>query len=333
VSSTTQGADPATLGNMDVRTRVGDRELSLSNLDKVLFPEAGWTKGEVINYYVQVAEVLLPHVSDRAVTRLRLPDGVGEDTPQFYEKNAPSGCPSWVPRREVAVVDSSKPDGTISYVMVDAPATLVYLANLASLELHVPQWRISSANPDEPITLPGEQPDTNDPLADRIVVDCDPGEGITMVENARAAMIVGTELARDDLIAVPRTSGNKGLQVSAAIAPVDCETARHYVKELATRLARRHPDLFVATMDKRLRKGRIFLDYNQNLAARNTVAPYSLRARPRPRVATPLTWDEVAAVDDPDALRFSPEQVLERVADHGDLAADLLIEDPAPLPD
>lgn len=318
---------------MEVRTRVGDRELSLSNLDKVLFPEAGWTKGEVINYYVQIADVLLPHLADRAVTRIRFPDGVTEDGPQFYEKNAPSGCPDWVPRREVSVVSSSKPDTTIGYVVVDGPATLVYLANLASLELHVPQWRISSADSDAPITLPGDEPGPNDPLADRIVVDCDPGEGITMVENAQAAMIVGAALADDDLIAVPRTSGNKGLQVSAAIAPTDCETARHYVKDLATRLARRHPDMFVATMDKRVRRGRIFLDYNQNLAARNTITPYSLRAQqPQPRVATPLSWDEVAAVDSPDALRFSPEQVLQRIADHGDLASDLFLDDPAPLP-
>lgn len=322
---------------MDVRTRVGDQELSLSNLDKVLFRESGWTKGEVINYYVQIAEVMLPHITDRAVTRIRFPDGVAEDDPQFYEKNAPAGCPDWVPRREVSLTGSSQPDGskpgsTISYVVVDDPATLVYLANLASLELHVPQWRISSTDADRAITLPGEEPGPNDPLADRIVVDCDPGEGITMIENAQAAMIVGAALADDDLIAVPRTSGNKGLQVSAAIEPVDCETARRYVKELAIKLARRHPDLFVATMDKRVRKGRIFLDYNQNLAARNTIAPYSLRARPQPRVATPLTWDEVAAVDSPDALRFAPEQVLERVAEHGDLAADLFLDHPAALP-
>lgn len=318
---------------MEVRTRVGERELTLSNLDKVLFPEADWTKAEVINYYVQIAEVLLPHISDRAVTRIRFPDGVGEGTPQFYEKNVPSGCPEWVRRQPVLTTD-----GTVSYVVADDAATLVLLANLASLELHVPQWRISSATPSPSegggtaITLPAGTPRASDPLADRIVVDCDPGEGMTMIDNARAALIIGAELAHDDLIAVPKTSGNKGLQISAAIAPTSCVAAWRYVKSLAVRLAQRHPDLFVATMDKQARAGHIFLDYNQNLAARNTIAPYSLRARPQPRVATPVSWDEVAAVDSPHALRFSPEQVLARVAEQGDLAADLFLDDPAELP-
>lgn len=314
---------------MEVRTRVGERDLSISNLDKVLFPETGWTKAELINYYLQVAEVLLPHVSDRAMTRIRYPDGVVAGAPQFYEKNVPSGCPDWVDRQPVRTSD-----GTVSYVVVDDAATVVYLANLASIEFHVPQWRISSATPiDGAIVLPDENGAQSDPQADRIVVDCDPGDGITMVENARAAMIIGAELAADDLIGVPRTSGGKGLQVCAAIAPAPAETARRYVKQLASRLAGRHPDLFVTTMDKRARVGRIFLDYNQNLAARNTVATYSVRAREAPRVATPLTWDEVVAVDAPDALRFSPEQVLERIAEHGDLAADLLVPDPPPLPE
>jgi|GEM_PF-161522 len=313
---------------MDVRTRVGDRDLSISNLDKVLFPATGWTKAELINYYLQVAEVLLPHVTDRAMTRIRYPNGVADDEPQFYEKNIPSGCPAWVARQPVRTSD-----GVVSYVVVDDAATVVYLANLASIEFHVPQWRISSAVPiDGMIVLPDEEGEQSNPLADRIVVDCDPGEGITMVENAQAAMIIGAELAGDDLIGVPRTSGGKGLQVCAAIAPTPCETARRYVKDVATRLARRHPDLFVATMDKRVRTGRIFLDYNQNMAARNTVASYSVRARDEPRVSTPLTWDEVVAVTEPDDLRFSPEQVLERIAEHGDLAADLLLPDPPPLP-
>ncbi|MGD7706603.1 non-homologous end-joining DNA ligase [Microlunatus sp. Y2014] len=313
----------------EVFTRVGEQNLRITNLDKVLFPEVGWTKAEVINYYLQVAPIAIPHLSDRAVTRIRFPNGVAADQPSFYEKNLPSGCPDWVARQPVRTSD-----GIVSYLLVGDPETLVYLANLAALELHVPQWTVSSATPDADgvVTLPGHDPQPADPLADRIVVDCDPGEGITMVDNAKAAMIIGAELAGDGLIPVPKTSGNKGLQVSAAIAPTGCEAARAYVKGLATRLAERHPDLFVVTMDKKVRAGHIFLDYNQNMAARNTVAPYSLRAREAPRVATPVTWDEVAAVDAPDALRFSPEEVLARIEEHGDLAEDLLIDDPPALP-
>ncbi|MDN5725689.1 MAG: non-homologous end-joining DNA ligase [Propionibacteriales bacterium] len=314
----------------DVWTTVGDQQLSLSNLDKVLFPEAGWTKAEVINYYVQIAPTLLPHIVDRAVTRIRFPDGVGELAMQFYEKNLPPGCPDWVGRQQVRTSD-----GVVSYVTADNAATLVYLANLAALELHVPQWSIGSATPDTDgvITLPGKEPAEADPLADRIVVDCDPGPGITMIDNARAAMIIAAELAGDGLIPVAKTSGNKGLQVSAAIAPAPCEDARAYVQAVASRLSRRHKELFVVQVAKAARANRIFLDYNQNMAARNTIAPYSLRARPHPRVATPLTWDEVAAVDDPTALQFSPEDVLARVTEHGDLAEDLLITDPPALPD
>ncbi|MFX4272912.1 non-homologous end-joining DNA ligase [Propionibacteriaceae bacterium Y1685] len=313
----------------DVWTTVGDQQLSLSNLDKVLFAEAGWTKAEVINYYLQIAPVMLPHITDRAVTRIRFPDGVGENALQFYEKNLPPGCPDWVGRQPVRTSE-----GVVSYVTADDAATLVYLANLAALELHVPQWSISSATPDDDqvITLPGKEPIESDPLADRIVVDCDPGPGITMIDNARAAMIIAAELAGDGLIPVAKTSGNKGLQVSAAIAPAPCEAARAYVHTVAVRLAQRHKDLFVVQVAKAVRANRIFLDYNQNMAARNTIAPYSLRARPSPRVATPLTWDEVAEVDDPQGLQFTPEQVLDRIEEHGDLAEDLLIDDPPLLP-
>ncbi|HIT76115.1 MAG TPA: non-homologous end-joining DNA ligase [Candidatus Avipropionibacterium avicola] len=311
---------------MDVRTQVGERQLTLSNLDKVLFDD-GWTKAEMIDYYVRVAPVMLPHLQDRAATRVRFPDGVAAN--QFYEKNAPSGCPDWVRRDEVATGD-----GTVAYVVVDDPATLVLLANLASVEFHVPQWRFDSAE-QRPVTIPESDGASrpSDPLADRIVIDCDPGEGITMLDSAQAALIIGAELASDDLIGLPRTTGSKGLQIAAAIRPSPTEQARGYVRRLAERLARRHPDRFVTTMDKKRRIGHIFLDYNQNMAARNTVCPYSLRGRPSPGVATPLTWDEIAAVERPtDDLRFSPEQVLERIEDHGDLAGELFTEDPPPLP-
>ncbi|MFL6027225.1 MAG: non-homologous end-joining DNA ligase [Friedmanniella sp.] len=326
----------------DVTTSVGDRVLGLSNLDKVLYPAAGYTKAEVIHYYLQIAPVILPHIRDRAMTRLRYPDGVrfterredrGGSTPPpggaFYEKNAPAGTPEWVPRQRIGTSD-----GVIDYVVVEEPATLVWLANLAALELHTPQWTISSgsAGADGVLDLPGDDPRPGEPLADRVVVDLDPGAGMTIVETARAALIVAAEMARDGLVPVPQSSGSKGIQVYAAVAPCRSRDAWAYVKRLNAAMARAYPDFFIAGMSVEQRRGRIYVDYNQNLAARNTIAPYSMRGRELPSVATPVSWEEVGAVSASEDLRFSPEQVLERVAEHGDLAADLLEADRPPLP-
>lgn len=305
-----------------IRTRVAGRDLSVVNLDKVMYPATGYTKAEVISYYSQIADVLLPYVADRALTRVRFPDGV--EGPSFYEKNAPAGTPPWV--RTERILTS---DGPISYVVADEPATVVWLANVAALELHVPQWRISAL---DPTTAQAGALERGDPLVDRVVVDLDPGEGMTMVEVARAALIAAERLASDGLVPVPQTSGSKGIQVYAAVAPVAARRAWAYVKELNVALHRRQPDFFVSTMSIAERAGRIYVDYNQNLAARNTIAPYSMRGRTHPSVATPLTWEEVAAVSRPDGLRFSPEQVLARVAEQGDLAADLLHPDRPALP-
>jgi bifunctional non-homologous end joining protein LigD len=325
-----------------VTTSVGERVLSLTNLDKVLYPAAGYTKAEVIHYYLQIAPVILPHIRDRAVTRLRYPDGVrfaerreerGGSTPPpggaFYEKNAPAGTPEWVPRRRVGTSD-----GVIDYVVVEEPATLVWLANLAALELHTPQWTVSSgtAGDDGVVDLPGDEPRPGEPLADRVVVDLDPGAGMTIVETARAALIVAGEMAGDGLVPVPQSSGSKGIQIYAAVAPCRSRDVWAYVKGLNAAMARTYRDFFIASMSVEQRAGRIYVDYNQNLAARNTIAPYSMRGRELPSVATPVTWEEVGAVSGPDDLRFSPEQVLQRVTEHGDLAADLLHADRPPLP-
>ena len=326
----------------DVVTTVDDRVLSLSNLPKVLYPATGFTKAEVISYYLEIAPVILPHVRDRAMTRLRYPDGVrfegprqerGGTTPPptgaFYEKNAPAGTPGWVPRQRIGTSD-----GVIDYVLVEEPATLVWLANLAALELHTPQWTVSSGRPgaDGVIDLPGEEPRPGEPLADRVVVDLDPGAGMSIVETARAALVVAAAMAADGLVPVPQSSGSKGIQVYAAIAPCRSRDAWAYTKRLNATMAKAYPDFFVASMSVEQRAGRIYVDYNQNLAARNTIAPYSLRGRERPSVATPVTWEEVGAVSGPEDLRFSPEDVLGRVAEHGDLAADLLGEERPPLP-
>ena len=307
---------------------VGGRTLTLSNLDKVLFPAVGYTKAEVISYYAQIAPTLLPYLVDRALTRIRFPDGVGEDR-SFYEKNAPKGTPDWV--RTAPVLTS---DGLVHYVVAEEEATVVWLANLAALEMHVPQWTISSAIPDAEgvIHLPEGDPRPGEPLANRVVVDLDPGAGMTVVDCARAALMVAALLADDGLIPVPQTSGSKGMQVYAAVALCRSADVTAYVRHLGRQLKRAQPDLFVLTMSVAQRAGHIYVDHLQNIAAKNTVSPYSLRGREHPGVATPLTWDEVGAISAPEDARFTPEQVVERVARHGDLAADLLIGAPASLP-
>jgi bifunctional non-homologous end joining protein LigD len=312
----------------DLVTRVGGRTLTLTNLDKVLYPSVGFSKAEVIDYYLRIAPVMLPHIRDRAMTRLRFPDGVGPDRVPFYEKNAPMGTPDWVRRVKV-----NTSDGIIDYIVADDEAAVVWLANLAALEMHVPQWTVSSATPEAGIiSLPELEPHAGEPLANRVVVDLDPGAGMTIVDSARAALIVAARLAEDGMLPIAQTSGSKGIQVYAAIAPTRSKSAWGYVKQINASLHKAQPDFFVATMSVEQRAGRIYVDYNQNLAARNTIAPYSMRGRERPAVATPVTWEELGSVRGPDDLRFTPEDVLARVADHGDLAADLLTLNAPALP-
>ena len=315
-------------GAADILTHIGDRTLTLTNLDKVLYPSVGFTKAEVIDYYLRIAPLMLPYIRDRVMTRLRFPDGVGPDKTPFYEKNAPMGTPDWVRRVQV-----NTSDGIIDYVVADDAAAVVWLANLAALEMHVPQWTVSSATAvDGIVNLPEVEPRSGEPLANRVVVDLDPGTGMTIVDSSRAALIVAAKLAGDGMIPIAQTSGSKGIQVYAAIAPTRSKTAWAYVKQLNATLHKAQPDFFVATMSIQQRAGRIYVDYNQNLAARNTIAPYSMRGRERPAVATPVTWEELGDVRGPDDLRFSPEDVLSRVAEYGDLAADLLSADAPPLP-
>lgn len=343
----------ARLGRMaDVQTAVAGRVLTLTNLDKVLYPATGFTKAEVINYYLQVAPTLLPHLADRVITRLRFPNGIGPaGSPvgsaaspyggshrfpattaplpggSFYEKNAPNGTPSWVRRQLIGTSD-----GVVDYVLAEDEATLVWLANLAALELHVPQWTLQVTDTvDGVLPLPESEPRLGEPLANRVVVDLDPGEGVTMADCARAALLVAGVMAADGLVPIAQTSGSKGIQVYAAVQPCRSQQSWSYVKWINQTLAKQYPDFFVTTMSVAARAGRIYVDYNQNLAARNTISPYSLRGRKLPSVATPITWDELGEVG-PTGLRFSPETVLQRIEEHGDLAADLLDPDPPVCP-
>jgi bifunctional non-homologous end joining protein LigD len=210
---------------------------------------------------------------------------------------------------------------------------VVWLANLAALELHAPQWTVGSASTrDGVVQLAHTDPQPGEPLANRVVVDLDPGAGMTIVDTAKAALIVAERMFSDGLVPVPQTSGSKGIQLYAAISPCRSRDAWAYVKRLNSSLAKAYPDFFIASMSVAQRAGRIYVDYNQNLAGRNTIAPYSMRGRDIPAVATPVTWDELGAVHGADDLRFRPEDVLDRVDGDGDLAADLLLEDRPVLP-
>ena len=294
----------------EVRVQVDGRTLTISNLHKVLYPRTGFTKGEVLNYYAQVSPVLLPYLRDRCVTRIRWPHGVGDAS--FFEKNAPAGTPSWVRTAKVPTTGSraQSSSDTLVFPIVDDLATLTWLVNLAALELHVHQWTVGRNG----------QPRN----ADRLVIDLDPGEPAGLHECCQVALMVRDKLAERGLDARPVTSGSKGLHLYADLPkrlPSDESTA--LAKAVAEELQGEQPKLVTATMTKARRGGKVFLDWSQNAGSKTTISPYSLRGRERPTVATPVGWDEVEeGAEDPLGLeQFSPSQVLERIAEHGDLFA------------
>ncbi len=285
---------------------IGDREVEISNLDKVMYPSTGFTKGEVIDYYTRIAPVMLPHLADRPVTRIRYPDGV--DAPHFFEKNKPGGTPAWVRLENLPVPGSTKSRETIDFVVVDELATMVWLANLAALELHTPQWRI------------GADPDL-------LVVDLDPGAPAGLRECCAVAVLMRDRLAADGIAAYPKTSGRKGMQLCCPISGTQPSTVvADYAHRVAEELATMVPASITAKMAKQIRPGKVFIDWSQNAAAKTTVTPYSLRAGSAPTVSTPLTWDETVAMatGDQPAEQFPADVALIRVEQHGDLLADLL---------
>jgi bifunctional non-homologous end joining protein LigD len=291
-----------------ITVQVEDRKLALTNLGKVLYPEVGFTKGEVIDYYSRIAPVLLPHLADRPLTVKRYPNGV--DAPFFFEKNASRGTPEWVRTVTLPVPGSTMKRETIDYLVVEELATLVWLGNLAALEMHVPQWRVP------PVGSKARKPTT-----DVLVFDLDPGAPAAIGECCEVALLVRDLVAADGLTLTAKTSGSKGMQVSAPVSVDDPEFTSGYAHWVARELEAKHPKLIVSRMTKSLRPGKIFVDWSQNNPAKTTVAPYSIRARDEPTVSTPLTWDEVSEAG---LLRFTTAQVLDRVAEHGDLFGDTL---------
>jgi bifunctional non-homologous end joining protein LigD len=282
-----------------VTVEVDGRQLSLSNLDKVMYPTTGFTKGQVIDYYTRVAPALLPHLRDRPLTLKRYPNGV--EGGHFYEKQCPSHRPDWV--RSEPVELSSK---TIQFCICDDVPTLVWLANLADLELHPSLSKV---------------PEIERPTL--MAFDLDPGPGTGLPECCEVALILREALARLGLECFAKTSGSKGIQVYVPLN-VDDLDYDHGTKLLSNALARHleseHPKLIVSSQRKELRKDRVLIDWSQNDEHKTTVSVYSLRARDRPTVSTPLSWDEVEE-GDADALVFEAEDVLARVEEHGDLFA------------
>jgi bifunctional non-homologous end joining protein LigD len=303
-----------------VEVDVDGRRLRLSNLDKTFYPAAGFTKGQVLDYYVRIAPALLPHLRDRPLTLKRYPDGV--EGAFFYEKRCPSHRPRWV--RTEAVWSEGNRD-VIPYCVVNDLPTLVWVANLADLELHTPLHRA---------------PHVERPTA--LVFDLDPGAPADAVTCCEVALLLRALLARLGLEAFAKTSGSKGVQV---YVPLQVETSygetKAFARAAAELLASRRPDLVVSSMKRSLRTGKVLIDWSQNDAHKTTVCVYSLRARERPTVSTPLEWEEVRralSAADPAALAFEAGEVLARVKRLGDLFAPVLelrqrLPPPSSLPD
>ncbi|GII57003.1 hypothetical protein Pth03_53920 [Planotetraspora thailandica] len=283
-----------------VRVKVEDHELTLSNLTKVLYPASGFTKAEVIDYYTRTAPAMIPHLSGRPLTVKRFPNGV--DGQSFFEKNAPAHTPEWVRKATLPVPGSTKNRDTIDFAIIDDLPSLVYYANLAAIEFHVPMWRVDQAGRPQP-------PDT-------LVFDLDPGSPADIVDCCRVALLLRDELDHDGLHCYPKTSGNKGMQL---YVPWDRGPGTaDYAKALARRLEEAHPEV-TSVMARKVRPGRVFIDWSQNNPAKTTVAPYSLRANPMPTTSTPLLWEEVETCDDAARLVFTAPDALARVERHGDL--------------
>jgi len=280
---------------------VGGRKLSVSNLDKILYPKVGFTKGQVIDYYIRVAPVLLPHLKDRPLTMKRYPDGVEGEF--FYEKNCPEHRPKWV---QTARVWSESNDRSMNYCLVQDLPTLVWAANLADLELHT---SLSRKNKIERPTM--------------MVFDLDPGAPADIAQCCQVGLWLRDLLGQMKLKSFAKTSGSKGLQIYVPLnTTVTYDQTKNLSLVIAQYLEREHADLVTSNMSKAVRKGKVFVDWSQNDEHKTTICVYSLRAREEPTVSTPVAWNEVENClkkKNADLLRFRSDQVLARVEKRGDL--------------
>lgn len=295
------------MADTKVAVTVAGQQLTLSNLDKVMYPEVGFTKAEVIDYYSRIAPVLLPHLKGRPLTLKRYPNGV--EQPFFFEKQAPSHRPAWI---KTTPIYSDSNDRDIDYVVIDGVAALVWVANLADLELHTTM--ALAKTPQKPTM---------------VVFDLDPGAPADLHECCVVALRLKELFDRNGLDCYAKVSGSKGLQVYVPVnSPgVTYDTTTPFAKNVALLLEKEDPDLVVSRQKKELRVGKILVDWSQNVDSKTTVCVYSLRAKSRPTVSMPVTWDEVAhcaETDDLASITFEAHEALKRVDEVGDLFAPVL---------
>jgi bifunctional non-homologous end joining protein LigD len=286
--------------------QVNGRDVPVSHLDKVFYPQSGFTKAQVIDYYIRISPLLLPHLKDRPLTLKRYPDGV--DGGFFYEKRCPPYRPDWV---KTAPVWSERNETEIHYCLANDLPSIVWAANLGDLELHTFLARANDV--DRPTML---------------VFDLDPGAPANMLHCAETGLLLKEHFDALKLQSFPKTSGSKGLQVYVPLnTPVTYDQTKSFAHALAIELENARPDLIVSRMEKRLRTGKVLVDWSQNDRHKTTVCVYSLRAKDRPTVSTPVEWDEVKAAlkkKSPDRLAFTSDEVLKRVEKNGDLFAPIL---------
>jgi len=295
---------------------VDGREVKLTNLDKVLYPATGFTKGEVVDYYAKVAEAIVPHLRGRALTLRRFPEGVDDSDAAFFEKRCPKHRPDWV---KTAAVEAGPRAGTIDFCVCEDRPTLVWMAQLAAIELH-PSLSLAAA-PDRPTVL---------------AFDLDPGPPADVLDCCRVALRLRELFDHFGVRCFPKTSGSKGLQVyvplngdSVAYEAEDGgeQATKPFARAIAQLLEKQTSDLVVSKMKKAERRGKVFVDWSQNHRRKTTIAVYSLRARERPTVSTPVAWEEIERTvkkDDADSLVFEAADVLTRIERHGDLFAPAL---------
>ncbi len=276
---------------------VAGRKLSVSNLDKVLYPVVGFTKGQVIDYYVRIAPLMLPHLRGRPITLRRWPNGVNETS--FFEKRSPKHRPVWVG----TVTGPGNKGGGIEYTAISEIAALAWTANQAALEVHAPMALGS---------------DLESPTM--VVFDLDPGAPATITECCQVALLIRDVLESLDLEAFPKTSGSKGMQLYIPLNSTHThEHASSFAHAVAQLLEKQNPKQVLSSMTRSLRKAKVFIDWSQNSRHKTTIAPYSMRAKDRPTVSTPITWDEVSDGASEEPLIFEANDVLERVDEYGDL--------------